>query len=266
MKSTIPEKLSKSWDPEKYHNKSQHQFNLALQSLKHLSFTGTEKVIDVGCGSGNLTELIAKTLLPQGSIIGVDLSEKMIAFAQKNYADVPNCTFTHADACNLPYANEFDVLVSFYCLHWIQEMQEAINNFYTCLKPGGRALVAMGARMESELMLVEGELMQTDKWAPHFEGVQTPWNSQTPQAIVEMFGNAGFRNIRSLTERIKVSFNAKAELRDWFNAVPRAPHLSKELKSEFDADFVEAFLRKSNQENSDTIVVTLEALVILAEK
>src|SRR5262249_39922285 len=53
----------------------------------------------------------------------------------------PNLRFEVADARRLPYRSEFDLVVSFNALHWVQEQEDALRNMRAALKPGGRALL-----------------------------------------------------------------------------------------------------------------------------
>jgi SAM-dependent methyltransferase len=82
---------------------------LALLRLK-----GSERVLDIGCGDGRITAEIAARV-PQGSVIGVDSSHDMIAFASSHFGLElrPNVRFEVADAGSLPFREEFDLVVSF---------------------------------------------------------------------------------------------------------------------------------------------------------
>ncbi len=92
------------WKAEDYHAQSRLQEVLAEQHLSLVAPEGWERVLDVGCGDGKVTARIAK-LLSRGSIVGVDPSQNMAAFARGHYESEkwPNLHFEAGDARSLPY-------------------------------------------------------------------------------------------------------------------------------------------------------------------
>ncbi|MCP6756534.1 class I SAM-dependent methyltransferase, partial [Klebsiella pneumoniae] len=71
------------WNAEEYHIHSQAQAYAALELLTSFNFKGDEQVLDIGCGDGKITSAIANSL-PNGIILGIDISQTMIEFAQKS--------------------------------------------------------------------------------------------------------------------------------------------------------------------------------------
>lgn len=126
-------------DAEYYHNNSSLQFGLANDILEAISFQGNETLLDIGCGDGKITASLAGRL-PSGSVIGLDASEEMIAFAKSNFSK-PNLNFVVNDARSLVWKDHFDWIVSFSCLHWVRPQEEVFAAIKKALKPGGKALI-----------------------------------------------------------------------------------------------------------------------------
>src|SRR5262245_28750447 len=116
------------WDAQAYNRVSALQQWLAEESLACLSLHGDERVLDLGCGDGKVTAEIARRL-PRGSVMGVDASQVMIAFAAQKFPGTtyPNVTFRVADAAQLAFGAEFDLVVSFNCLHWLRDQAAALR-------------------------------------------------------------------------------------------------------------------------------------------
>jgi ubiquinone/menaquinone biosynthesis C-methylase UbiE len=86
--------------------------------LRHMPVPLNGRVLDVGCGSGSMSRLIAGSF-PQGEVVGVDLREQYLDFARARAReqDIRNLTFRHGDVFALPFPDaSFDVVWSKYLL------------------------------------------------------------------------------------------------------------------------------------------------------
>ena len=100
------------------------------------------KVLDAGCGAGIP---VAQILSREFSVTGVDFSEAQIELAKKN---VPNATFIFQDITQLDFPEDhFEGICSYYAIIHIprEEHRALLENLYRMLKPGGTALLCLGA-------------------------------------------------------------------------------------------------------------------------
>ena len=134
--------LAWQWDGIKYQANSSLQYDLGSAVLEKFQFSGIESVLDLGCGDGKLTSLIAKKV-PSGQVIGSDMSLSMIKIATQTYADIPNLSFTVKRIEDLAATEVVDVITSFSAFHLIptQNWPAALSNIHRALKPGGKALL-----------------------------------------------------------------------------------------------------------------------------
>jgi trans-aconitate 2-methyltransferase len=91
-----------------------------------------EKILDLGCGTGDLTDIIAQS---GACVRGIDSSCSMISAAQVNYPDIH---FSVADARSFQVKRPLDAVFSHQVLHWIKERDAVINCVEQALNPGGR--------------------------------------------------------------------------------------------------------------------------------
>ena len=99
-----------------------------------------ERILDLGCGTGQLTEKIAQS----GAFVhGIDSSLSMISTARSNY---PQLDFAVADARNFQVNEPLDTVFSNAVLHWIKEPDAVINCVAKALKPGGRFVAEFGGK------------------------------------------------------------------------------------------------------------------------
>src|SRR5829696_9236910 len=110
-------------------------------TLERLRLRPGEEVIDVGCGPGFLCEQMADCVGPKGRVVGVDVSEDLLAFARgRNTRDWLTYSYGDAAALSSPDAS-FDLAVSAQALEYVEEPDRALAEMFRVLKPGGRALI-----------------------------------------------------------------------------------------------------------------------------
>lgn len=134
-----------TWDPALY--EAQHSFvwQLGRGLIELLAPCVGERILDIGCGTGQLTAEIAGT---GADTLGLDSSPGMIAQARQNYpADHhPNLRFILADAAALTFTAEFDAVFSNAALHWMLDTEAVARGIFAALKPGGRLVLECGGR------------------------------------------------------------------------------------------------------------------------
>lgn len=98
-----------------------------------------EQVIDIGCGTGGTTAELARSVAPGGHVLGLDISEALIAAARERRVD--NATFVVGDAATHPFkAQSCDLVFSRFGVMFFAEPVMAFGNFRRALKPGGRVV------------------------------------------------------------------------------------------------------------------------------
>lgn len=105
---------------------------MVLSEFKHaLKWKGNDTLLDIGCGSGDVTVDMILPLMPSNYslLMGVDVSEEMVKFAREHYSKiVPRICFEQLDigqpiSSQSPLLERFDHVTSFFCFHWIQNQR-----------------------------------------------------------------------------------------------------------------------------------------------
>lgn len=122
---------------------------LASRIIDMAGIEAGNRVLDVGCGTGVLTLLAARAVGSGGRVVGVDLSEGMLAKAGSMATGaglVERIEFTRGDAEQLPFADQsFQRVVSLYALRHFPNPDKALREMHRCCAAGGRVLVAIGS-------------------------------------------------------------------------------------------------------------------------
>ncbi len=199
------------WDAANYAQRSQLQQAMADEALALLDLKGSERVLDIGCGDGRVTVEIAARV-PRGSVVGVDSSRDMIAFAsnQLNPAVRPNLRFEVADAHSLPFRNEFDSVVSFNALHWVPDQAAALGGIRAAMRGEARAqlrLVPKGERKSLEDVLEETRHLP--RWTDYFRDFRDPYLHLTPEHYAALAKDNGFEVLRLHTAAKSWDFKSR---------------------------------------------------------
>ncbi|MFM9264167.1 class I SAM-dependent methyltransferase [Tychonema sp. BBK16] len=129
-----------SWNTALYEEQHAFVWQYGESLLKLLASQAGERILDLGCGTGQLTAKIAES----GAFVhGIDSSLSMIAKARDNYSQLD---FAVADARDFQVEQPLDAVFSNAVLHWIKEPDAVINCVAKSLKPGGRFVAEFGGK------------------------------------------------------------------------------------------------------------------------
>lgn len=139
--------MSTTWDAEQYEGKHSFVWRLGAGVLELLAPQSGERILDLGCGTGQLTAEIAKK---GARVVGLDNSANMIGQARQNY---PGLSFVLGDATSFRFDEAFDAVFSNAALHWVKNAEAAVNSIGQALKRGGRFVAEFGGSGNTRAIL-----------------------------------------------------------------------------------------------------------------
>ncbi len=210
--------MANDWDGRRYDEVNGLQRWVADQALATLALDGSERVLDVGCGDGRVTaELAAR--VPRGSVLGVDPSPRMLEVAAGRVRpDVPNLAFAPGAAETLSYDAEFDVVVSFNALHWVADLELALQRIRAALVAGGAAylqLVCEGERPSVED--VTYAVTRREPYAAWLGDVPPAYHHRDPAEIASLAGAAGLELVEERVDDLAWDFGSAQDVRAWLS-------------------------------------------------
>lgn len=140
---TIP--LPRDWDASTYDRVADPQTRWGRAVLDRLPLDGTERVLDAGCGSGRVTELLAGRL-PHGRVVALDASTSMVDAARARLAPFGDrIEYVVADLGRpIPLAEPVDAILSTATFHWVPDHDALFANLAAVLRPRGRLVAQCG--------------------------------------------------------------------------------------------------------------------------
>lgn len=250
-----------------YNHHSQQQWKVAYEALKLATFKGNERVLDIGCGPGKITANIAGRI-SHGSILGLDFSQGMITYAQKNYAPFyNNLFFTRGDILDVALAPEFDLIFSSSSLHWILDHESLLAHIYDALKHQGSIIFTIPCTSLSEVSAVFNDVTSQEPWKSYLRSYHHPRRKFTPEEYILQLQQAGFKDIEVTQTPFTYFFETKREFADWFSAFsPMLGYIPPTMHEQFLTAITERYLRAFPLEDDGQIIFQQNELIVKARK
>lgn len=256
------------WDGEDYHRHSSSQKYAASDLMKYIPLAGSETILDVGCGDGKITAAISREL-PEGKMLGVDISLSMISFAKAAFPNeqYPNLDFVLMGAEDIDFNNQFDIVVSFTALQWVKDHPLVIRNVIKSLRPKGLFGVTMPMGLPAELELAVNETIQDGRWSGYFLEFDTGWNFIDKASYDDLLRVEGFTSKRIQAVRQEDIFPSlavfKGFISQWF---PYLRPLPSHLREEFMECVLSRYTELEPLDELGRLHFKINRLEVVAEK
>jgi len=135
------------WNAELYQSSHSFVWKFGKDLLAQLGPRPGERILDVGCGTGQLTAEISSA---GAEVVGIDSSASMVERARQNF---PDLRFEQCSVTAMPFHEEFDAVFSNATLHWVRDAEAAVDAISRALKPGGRFIAEFGGRGNTGALL-----------------------------------------------------------------------------------------------------------------
>jgi trans-aconitate 2-methyltransferase len=217
----------RDWDAATYDKVADPMTRWGAAVLDRLPLRGDERVLDAGCGSGRVTELLVERL-PRGAVVALDGSPAMIEQARSRLARFGNrVEYVVADLGRpLPVAEPVDAILSTATFHWVPDHDAMFRSLAAVLRPGGRLVAQCGGA--GNVASVQRVLAGIgDGWLgdAHFE---------TPEATAERLQAAGFVEVECWLTEEPTSFEPGAPFETFLRTVVLGSHLARLPEAERD--------------------------------
>jgi SAM-dependent methyltransferase len=156
---------------------------IVLPVLDRMNLARDENVLDVGCGAGWLVGMLAERV-PEGRVIGVDISDEMVRRARRNYVAVENAMFVIGSVDEIPWdANFFTHAISVESAYYWPDPAKGLKEIHRVLREGGTVWILINFYFDNT---------DCHQWAKQFA---TPAHLLSAAEWEALFHEAGFTNI-----------------------------------------------------------------------
>ena len=218
----------RDWDAATYDRVADRMARWGADVLDRLPLRGDERVLDAGCGSGRVTELLAERL-PDGTVVALDGSPAMIEEARSRLvAFGGRIEYLVADLGRpIRLADPVDAILSTATFHWVPDHDALFRNLAAVLRPDGRLVAQCGGA--GNIASVQRVLATVgDGWLGdvHFE---------TPEATATRLEGAGFADVECWLTDEPTTFEPGEPFEAYLRTVILGAHVARLPEGERDA-------------------------------
>jgi ubiquinone/menaquinone biosynthesis C-methylase UbiE len=165
-----------------------NHLSIAQQTIARMALKQGERVLDLSCGAGWATRLLANAAAGgDGMAAGLDISEEMIARARASSREVDNVLFAIGSADEIPWRDEyFDKVLSVESFYYYPDQEAVLRELFRVLRPGGELFVLINLYKENPHSL---------GWVEH---IKVPVHVRSENEYLEMLNAQGFADARIL--------------------------------------------------------------------
>src|SRR5260221_121874 len=233
-------KLMADWDPELYNRFRRYRAEPVEHILSRLQLADDEKIIDIGCGSGeNPFELAGRS--PRCTALGVDGSPAMIEAARKLLDPEPadlkrRVSFGLLNVPEFRADRAYTLIFSNATFQWIPDHRALFAACFEALRPGGTIVVQMPANETETAKMEIGKLAREAPWNTMLGGRERAFHEEPPEFYAAMLSRLGYDCIDCYHLTFHHPMDRPADVVQWYRSTGLRPFLDalpKDRHTEF---------------------------------
>ena len=167
-----------------------HHINITQQTLALMHLKPGDKVLDLGCGAGWASRLLAQMVSAgprPGQVVGLDVSDEMIRRARASSTELENLMFVVGSATQIPWEeNFFDKVLSVESFYYYADQDRALDELFRVLAPKGELYILINLYKDNHYSL---------RWV---EELKVPVQVRSEQEYVELLKHHGYEDARAM--------------------------------------------------------------------
>lgn len=243
--------MSRDWDAATYDRVSGPQVAWAERLIERLDPRPHERILDAGCGSGRVTEMLIDRA---GEVIACDASPSMVEAAAARLGD--RAEVFRADVAAFELDEPVDAVFSNAVFHWVPDHDALFRCLHAALRPGGRLAAQCGGAGNVERFHSRAAAVgNREPFAAHLGDWTGPWNFAPAQQTAARLERAGFADVECSLEPWPVEPD---EPHDYLRSVCLGYHLER-LPEHLREPYVDAVLEEMGTPRLDYVRLNIDA-------
>ena len=253
----------KNWDAEFYNKKAVLQYESGIDLLNQLKINKNENILDIGCGTGNLSIRIAKRN-PTCNVTAIDVDNNMIMQALNNLKmeKIQNIKFINADILSFQSTFKQDVIFSNSVIHWIDDKQALFHKIKTLLNSNGRVGIQIPSTSNlkevAPLFVKTVEVLNLQEF---FRKWKYPMKRISLNKLKKIIDSIEFKDSKFVSKKIKLHFKDHEDLLDFLRTAALVPILSR-LSNKNEEKYLEVLLKLLQKEGENILHPSMKRIYI----
>ena len=214
-----------AWNPNTYNKFKSERFEPFYDLLKLVHVRPELQVIDLGCGSGELTRKLADAL-PLSRILGIDSSQEMLNESGIFENERVNFSCITIEE-QLKLDTKYDLIFSNAAIQWVDDHEALLSKIISCIKTGGQLLIQIPDQKQNISNKLLNELADQEP----FKTILSGWKRTSPVLDIDAYAQILFENgSKSMTVYEKIYpliLQDSNALFDWVSGTALIPYLEK---------------------------------------
>ena|SRR5579863_431585 len=224
------------WNPETYNKFKEERYQPFYDLISHIHHKPGMKIIDLGCGTGELTKILADNF-KESTVLGIDTSAEMLSKAPKQ----KNLTFLQSSIeKEVETSDKWDLMVANASFQWVENHRQLFPGIFAKLSENGQVAIQMPSQKENKLNQILNELAHENP----FYNILKDALPQSPLLSLDDYTSLFFNHsvkeaiiYQKVYPLIVKSTDSLYEFISGTALIPYMEKLSDDLKSKFRAEF-----------------------------
>ena len=251
-----------AWDAGQYLKFGGQRTQPSRDLLARVPLASPRRVIDLGCGPGNSTDLLTQRW-PDAQVIGVDNSPEMLVQARRDY---PALRWIEADIAAMPLDGDHDLIFSNAAFQWVPDHERVFPALFDALPMGGMFAVQMPRNFKTPNHALLRETATSPRWAARMPNKARAYPVREPDFYYDLLApRASYLDIFEI-EYLHV-MDGPDGIVEWMKGTGLRPYLQRLDEAEqgdFLASFLEKLARAYPRRANGTVLFPFRRLFLLA--
>lgn len=252
-----------AWNPDQYNRFKTERFAPFYDLLQLMEVKEGLKVIDLGCGTGELTHQLAQ-VLPKAKLLGIDSSAEMLAKAAA-FANQQLKFEQRTIEDQLKSPEKWDLVFSNAALQWVDGHEQLFPRIVATLRPGGQLLVQMPSQTENLLNRLLNALIAEEPFVSALNGWSRPSPVLSTEAYAQLLFEQGGTDIHIFEKIYPVIVTDPEELYNWIAGTALIPYVER-LEAQPRAQLITEFKKRIKEHFTKRPILYPFKRIIIAAK
>jgi trans-aconitate 2-methyltransferase len=233
--------MKTKWNPDLYLRFKKERTQPSIDLVKRIELDSPKKIIDIGCGPGNSTEILGNRW-ESSRIVGIDNSQQMIEKAQTSY---PDGNWILSDAYDLDPAEKYDLVFSNAAIQWIPEHERLIPHLISLVEKGGVLAFQVPQNQHSKVFASLYETASEPRFKKYTEKAKGHLNYQTGPYYYDLLSSR-LDSLEMWETTYYHVMDSHEDMLDWYRSTGMRPFLEQIPENLLD-DFIDSVRQKCKE-------------------